>query len=462
MKQLLGAFTFLLLNSGLHAQDVPGRLARAISQLEQSPEMKHGLISLTVEDASGNSVFTRNSEMGMAVASSQKVLTSAASFEILNNDFRFRTTVSYRGTIAAGVLKGDLIFHGSGDPSLGSWRWTSTRPEKFLASIVEAVRISKISRINGSIIIDTTGFSNQSIPDGWIWQDIGNYYGAGAAKLNWKENQYDLHLKSASQINREVEILNDNDSAGKRDVYLNELRSAEKGSGDNANIYLPIGSSKPLVSGSIPRGENNFVISGAMPEPAATFAFELEKALYNAGIYTMHLLNSESAKGPEIALSNYSSPSLDSLNFWFLRRSVNLYGEAFVKAIAFYKNEYASTDAGVEHVREFWSRNGIEKSAIKMLDGSGLSPQNRVTTRALVQVMQFASQKKWFNSFYDALPTINGLKMKSGSIGGARSFTGYIRNSSGIRYVFAIVVNNYDGSSSAIVQKLYAILDILK
>ena len=71
--------------------------------------------------------------------------------------------------------------------------------------------------------------------------------------------------------------------------------------------------------------------------------------------------------------------------------------------------------------------------------------------------MQYARSKPWFKSFYNALPEINGIKMKSGSIGGVRSFTGYAGN-----YTFAIVVNNYNGSSGEIVKKMYKLLDILK
>lgn len=97
-----------------------------------------------------------------------------------------------------------------------------------------------------------------------------------------------------------------------------------------------------------------------------------------------------------------------------------------------------------------------------MMDGSGLSPQNRVTTNALVKVMQYARAQKWYASFLDALPEINGIKMKSGSIGGARSYTGYINAASGKQYTFAFIVNNYDGSSSDVVRKMWKVLDVLK
>jgi D-alanyl-D-alanine carboxypeptidase/D-alanyl-D-alanine-endopeptidase (penicillin-binding protein 4) len=96
------------------------------------------------------------------------------------------------------------------------------------------------------------------------------------------------------------------------------------------------------------------------------------------------------------------------------------------------------------------------------MDGSGLSPQNRVTTYAEVKVLQYARARSWFNAFYDALPEYNSMKMKSGSIGGARAFAGYHTAIDGRQYTFSIIVNNYEGSSGEVVKKMYAVLDVLK
>src|SRR5690606_19879291 len=100
--------------------------------------------------------------------------------------------------------------------------------------------------------------------------------------------------------------------------------------------------------------------------------------------------------------------------------------------------------------------------ALQMIDGSGLSPQNRVTTFAEVKALQYARSRPWFQAFYQSLPEYNGMKMKSGSIGGARAYAGYHKSKDGKQYVFSIIVNNYDGSAAAVVRKMYKVLDILK
>ena len=45
--------------------------------------------------------------------------------------------------------------------------------------------------------MSTTNLKPKQLLDGWIWEDIGNYYGAGVSGLNWHENQYDRKIKIA-------------------------------------------------------------------------------------------------------------------------------------------------------------------------------------------------------------------------------------------------------------------------
>jgi len=130
--------------------------------------------------------------------------------------------------------------------------------------------------------------------------------------------------------------------------------------------------------------------------------------------------------------------------------------------MAYEKTGFGSTEKGVEILKDFWSEHGIEKSAINIIDGSGLSPQNRVTTDALVKVLQYAKTKSWYNSFYNSLPTFNGMKMKSGTISGAKAFAGYQTSKNGVAYTFAIIINNFDDTNGNIVQKMYKVLDELK
>ena len=133
-----------------------------------------------------------------------------------------------------------------------------------------------------------------------------------------------------------------------------------------------------------------------------------------------------------------------------------------MKTIAYEKTKVGSTDTGVNIIRDFWANKGIERSALKIIDGSGLSPANRVTTAALVTILQYAKQRPWFSSFYYALPEMNGIKMKDGYIGGVRAYTGYIKSATGAEYSFSFIVNNFDGSASEVRKQMWELLDLLK
>ena len=458
---------FFLLSLNNQAQDVRKKIQAAAERFEKDSQMRHAIYSLYVIDGKTSQiVFDKNSEIGLAPASCQKLFTSGAAFELLGKDYRYRTRLAYEGKIANGSLDGNLYVIGSGDPTLGSWRWKETRDTVILKKWYAAVRNLGIQNITGVVSTNESKFSHQGIPGGWIWEDIGNYYGAGAFALNWKENQFDLELKSGSRVGDSVYI-----AENFRDSYVNELRAASQGTGDNAFIYLSTESDRSkLLKGTIPINEKKFIISGAVENPPMSLLIDFSFYLSGSGINSspiegrnrdQFLRDSSELKSLTYFDAHYS-PTFDSMNYWFLRRSINLYGEAFIKTIALEKSGFASTEKGVELVQDFWEQRGIDKAAINILDGSGLSPQNRVTTNALVKVLQYAKTRPWYSSFYLSLPTYNGIKMKSGSIGGARSFAGYHKSKDGHEYVFAIIVNNYDGSSGAIVKKMYQLLDVLK
>jgi serine-type D-Ala-D-Ala carboxypeptidase/endopeptidase (penicillin-binding protein 4) len=130
--------------------------------------------------------------------------------------------------------------------------------------------------------VDISGWEREIIPDGWIVQDIGNYYGAGSEALNWRENQFDLQLRSGANVGDPVLITGSNP---KLYGYKLEsfLTSAPKGSGDNAYIYLPLQNGPGVVRGTIPVGENRFIISGSFPSAGKQFAETLKDELGKVG-----------------------------------------------------------------------------------------------------------------------------------------------------------------------------------
>ncbi len=454
------------------AQTVQQRLQSAMDNFGNDDQLKHAAYSLYVIDAkTGDVVYDLHSQLGLAPASTQKVITSAAAFELLGNNFRFKTYIGYTGAITNGVLNGSLRITGGGDPTLGSKRWPETDANLVLDHVTTALREKGIRKISGNLLVDDAELGIQPLPEGWIWQDIGNYYGAGCQSLNWYENQYDLVLKSPSVQDRTTSVVATNPELRFFNLQ-NLITSGPEGSGDNGYIFYPPGADRGFATGTIPPGRNRFSISGSIPKPSKEFGAAVQKSLLAAGIPIggpMQFLADSVATGSveafvptPVLLDSIQSPVLDSVNFWFLRRSVNLFGEALARQVGYQTDGDGSTRHGVSLIRDFWKKQGLPADELNTYDGSGLSPANRVTTHSQVFVLQYAKTRPWFASFYNALPEYNGMKMKSGTISDCKGFCGYQVSKNGREYIFSFLVNNYDGRASELVGKMYTVLDNLK
>ena len=463
-------FISLLITGFSFGQKVASSLATAYKNLEKDSQFKHASISLyIVNSKTGKMVFDKNAQVGLAPASSQKVIIAVAAFELLGKDYQYKTDIGYGGKIENDTLKGNLFITASGDPTLGSFRWSETKQEIVMQRIISALQEKNIKVITGDLIIDESKWETQATPGGWTWEDMGNYYGAGARGLNWHENQYDLILKPGKKEGDAVEIMGTEPEL-QVSLMMNELKTGKPGSGDNSIIYLPEDGLIGYLRGTVPAGKETFTVSGSMPDASLSFKKSFEDFLKVSNINLagkaksskLFFLNKEKMPLPEKKIFTINSPALDSITYWFLQKSVNLFGEALVKTIAYEKTNFGAKDTGLNIIKDLWSKKGIEKSALHIIDGSGLSPANRVTTNALVTVMQYANKQNWYASFYNALPEQNGIKMKSGYIGGVRSYTGYVKSKTGVEYTFAFIINNYDGNPGAVREKMWKLLDILK
>jgi D-alanyl-D-alanine carboxypeptidase/D-alanyl-D-alanine-endopeptidase (penicillin-binding protein 4) len=172
------------------------------------------------------------------------------------------------------------------------------------------------------------------------------------------------------------------------------------------------------------------------------------------------------AKGlqlPQIVtnLTTIFSPRLSQIVYWLNQKSINLYAEQLLKTIAWKAGKLPSTANGVQVEQDFWKGRGIDPLSLNIVDGSGLSPGDRVTTLTLATIMQSAKKETWFADFYESLPTYNNMKMKSGSILNVLTYAGY-QTHNGHELCFSIMVNNYNGSGKGIKEKMFRVLDELK
>ena len=466
MKNVICWWVLTLVFVEVQAQALSGKLSSAFAVFENDAQLKNAIASIYVLDAAtGKPVFAKNSRIGLAPASTQKVITAATAYDRLGKDFRYETKFGYTGSIQNGIPSGAFWMQPTGDPTLGSWRWKGTSENAILDRLTIAIRKAGIASFS-NVVIGDESWKSEAIPGGWIWDDIANYYGAGAGAFNWRENQYDLVLKSGKNIGDPVTVVGTELPLYNQN-FVSYVTSAARGTGDNSYIYFSVTGSPLAVRGTIPVNEDRFVISGAMPAALEQFVASLYDSLKLQPTGTTGRLPLISRQPPATAVNiihTETSPPLDSVSYWFLKKSINLYGEALAKTMALQNGKIASTANGTEVIRNHWKEKGIgvDATELNMQDGSGLSPQNRVTTHAQVAVLHYAQKQPWFSGYLAGFPEFNGMKLKSGTIGGAKGFCGYHTSKEGKNYVVSFIVNNYNGSSASLVKKMYTVLDVLK
>ncbi len=449
---LLSSQTFL-------AQNIAQKLDVTTKNLLNSAPAYAANLSVYVADENGNFIYEHNGNRGLSSASTQKIFTAATALETLGKNYQYTTTASYSGDISGGNLSGNLYVHSNGDPTLGSWRYDSYKPENFKQKFIDALKQKGISKISGDLIMDDSYFDFQTVPGGWPWNDLGNYYGAGVWSVNWRENQFDISMNGKEMRGLNVDLPNVK--------WVNDLKTG--GSSDQSLIFTAPYSDVALINGTLPG--KAITVSGATPNPPLTLGTEIKKWLQQSGISFNGEITSTSVqriKGEKMLYApknniifEYKSPTLDKIVFWFMRKSVNLYGETFIKTLGKEKKNHGSFDAGVDFMKEFWKGKGINAAMINFADGSGLSPQNYVSARAEVQALLWSRKQPWFNEFFDGFPTQgNGMKMKSGTMKDTKSFAGYHTSKDGKKYVFAIIINNYQSSNLS--DALYKVLNVLK
>lgn len=448
-------FAVLILGINLcGAQNIQEKLDRGVKDLMASQPALAANLSMYVADISGNPVYDFNGNKGLSTASTQKIFTAACVLETLGADYRYTTTASYSGKITSGNLSGDIIIQSNGDPTLGSWRYEGYKPDDFRQKLLAAITGKGISAISGNLVVDDSAFDFQTVPGGWPWNDIGNYYGSGVWGVNWRENQFDVQMADAKvqKINVEIPEVR----------WINDAKVG--GTTDQSLIFSASYSDVIHISGMVPA--KTITISGAMPNPPLAFGYEIKNWLKEAGIHftgnvtTMSRQKIEGRKFSSLphkdVFFTYKSPTLDKIVYWFLRKSINLYGETFIKTLAREKRNSGSFADGLIFLQDFWKSKGITPAMINFADGSGLSPQNYVSAKAEVQALAYARRQPWFEAYFEGFPVHeNGMKMKSGTMKNTKSFAGIYGE-----YIFSIIINNYQGGNAT--TALQKVLDNLK
>ncbi len=444
-----------------------------LDALARDPALKHASLSACVIDvASGKVIAAYEADRSLSPASTQKLVTTATALAKLGSDYTFRTELAYDGEIGErGVLSGNLYLTGAGDPSLGSDQLEQTAD---LPDLMERLRLAVqqqgIRRIEGYVVGDASRWGTAATGNTWQWNDLGNYYAAGAWALNVHENLYYLHFQQTPTVGKSPRIA-EIEPVVPELSFLNEVTTAGPRTGDNAYIYGAPYTYLRYVRGTIPAGRGRFTIKGSLPDPPLFAAQQLADQLLTVGIVTTagpttlsELANQGFQPQRRQVLYTHTSPPLRDIVYRTNQKSVNLYAEALLRTLGKEIKNEGSDRAGIEVIYDYWKQQGAPLGGVFLEDGSGLSADNGLTTRFLATLLRnSARDQRVFDALLPSLPEINGARVraKSGTLARVRSYAGYATTPSGRQLAFAIIVNRFEGSGGAMRRKLMAWMERL-
>lgn len=455
-----------------------------VKWLLQAPYMRGASFSLVVKDVQeGRTVYSYDTDRLQSPASVLKTVATATALEILGEDYRYPTTLEYDGILESGTLEGNLYIKGSGDPSLGSSHFAPGQ-NKFLSTWIAALQKAGIKHITGSVISDESIFDTEGVSIKWLREDMGNYYAPGSYGISIFDNMYKLSLQTGAAGTRPVLKGTEPDIPFIR--FKNYLKAAPVSSDSAYIIGAPLDDVRYLY-GVLPANREAYVLKGDIPDPALYLARYLTDQLQQKGIrvdgspscYRIEVEENRWKKGERKEIVTTYSPTLREIASVCNHVSHNLYADALVKTVGLqYKprrNEMISSfGRGVQVVKEYWEKKGLDVFPLRMNDGSGLAPADKVSAGFMGELLVYmATESAVSDAFIASLPQagiegsvrnfLKGSKLqgkahlKSGGITGVRSYAGYITKD-GKTYAVAVFSNNYSCPMSRMTRALEKLL----
>lgn len=450
-----------------------------LESYRKDKDLQHAQYSFCIVEASSGKLMKEyNSEMALIPASTLKIITTSAALGILGKEFTYKTKyhLLYNTNTIDKATETQLVVEGCGDPTFNSAYFYSN-DSSFFSPLIDKLNSKKTKNI--SLIHVNSSFFDNSIPSTWIWGDIGNYFGAGANGLSYKDNKFSLFYESGS-VNTKASLENIYPSYFFNKMHI-ESQVISQGTEDDAFVFGDPNLYVRTVKGSIPPNKKHYEVEAQMPEPALFLEHELKKELTK-----YHLTSSEKNKPTDIKetdttfktqlIYTHVSPKLDKIVFYTNTKSNNHYAESLLKTVGAIKSKkQGTTENGIEAVKNYWQSRGIDISGLHMADGSGLSRANTITTSIQATVLsKIYRDTVMYNAFNASLPVAgkngsmtnlckgtfaeNNMRAKTGYINRARGYCGYVKTKSGKELAFSVLFNNYDCSPKEMKLKIEKLL----
>jgi D-alanyl-D-alanine carboxypeptidase/D-alanyl-D-alanine-endopeptidase (penicillin-binding protein 4) len=462
-------------------------LQSRIAALLDQPKFASARWGARIITAEGGVIFERDVDKSFMPASNMKLYTSAAALDTFGPDFKIKTSVYATRPAKSGVLKGDLILYGRGDPNL-SPRFDTDDPDRYdelkpadtitaIERLADQIKAAGIKTVTGNLIGDDSFMSGDLLGPGWEWDDAQFYYGAEVSALTVNDNSVKFTVAPATRAGAPPSI-----KVQPQTAYLKIVNNARTGGNSQPHIGVnrPLDSNTVEFFGTIPRGSSEFRVDIAIHDPARFAAELLKEALARRGVRVRGKVDRYDAvarvarpfdESKLVEVAAVESQPLSEMLKVINKQSQNLHAELMLRQLGTRHAEAGSLDDygrpkstatfGAEIRRQFLQKAGIEVAPLSLRDGSGLARQDLVTPRSTAQLLEFMlthpHSKTWLESLTVAgvdgtlerrmrdSAAANNMRGKTGSLTYVNALSGYIKTRRGQTLILSMMGNNYTG-----------------
>jgi len=445
----------------------PGRLRSAVDAvLSQGSYGRAEWGVLVVSLDRGDTLVARDAHTALTPASNMKVLTSAAALHHLGADYRFTTWVVAEGPVVDGVIEGDLVLYGTGDPGIAD-RFFASRSTVF-EQLAEDLRARGITEVRGRVVGDGSRFSGELRSPSWEPGDLNEWYAAPSGALSYNENVLSLRV-SPGRVGGPPEV---NSTPSHTGLPVRNEATTVSGTARPRLALLRDDPETPVrVYGQIRRDSPDVWRQMTITDPALFAAHGFTHVLRDEGIEVAQDPASIREGGPTrvghsavfgpgregpTVLALHRSPPLSTYLRAVNQRSHNLYADLLLKTLGWELEGEGSFEAGARVVRSWLLEMGAPTTGLRVLDGSGLAPENRISPATLVAAISAVSSTEGWEAFVESLAeagdrTLNGrmrgtpaagnLRAKTGTIRRVSALSGVVKSADGEQLAFSIIGN---------------------
>lgn len=438
-------------------------LAADLDAIFSAPDLRDAALGCVAIDlATGETLYEREADRPLSLASNQKLFTTACALDRLGPAFRFETTLHAEGDVLPeGLLAGNLVVRGGGDPCIGT-RFDGA-PDGALARFARAVREAGIRRVGGDVVADDRLFDRERRHPGWPRDQLDRWYAAPVSALALNDGCVDVTVAPGPRPGAAPVVT----LAPALPLFSVDLRASTTAERREhvVSVARAAGTERLTVRGAILAGADPVVTSVAVEEPALVFAAALLERLRAEGIEVagaarlVHPDEPRPAAAPLVAHASLLAQALPVVN----KRSQNFSAEMLFKTLAAHDGtgRPGSFEGGRAAVERFLAeRLGAPEGSFSVEDGSGLARGNRAAPRQVARLLQAMARHRDAAAFFGSLavpgapgtlekrlrsPALRGRVLaKTGSIAGVSALSGYVLVGAGGRaegVAFSIVAN---------------------